>query len=540
MMAAAALALGGTLTMAPGANAAPADVVVFDDVNLENAVNDELGNPHGTPITEADAASVVELHAPSEGIRDLTGLEAMVGLTGLWLYGNSIRDFSPLSNLPALKQLDLSATGIGDLAPLAGLSTLEILSLFDNRRVDDLTPLSGLTSLAHLSLYNCSIEDVAPLSGLTGLEYLSLSKNSVADVLPLGSLASLTRLDLADNSIADLSPIGALTGLTELKAFRQTVTPPPAAIGVPTPNPVIDALGNAVPVASVDQGFSYDAALNEWVFTETGTATMTWDSQITLANGTLVEFTGTISQRVRPAQVAPEDPVVQQATCMGPEVIDPMITLPDTTGIAYSIVGDVVPGNTVTIEAVPADDNHAIYVDPASDWVDRSGDHIYATLEITLDAIDCSDEPIVIDAPNGDLPVDDKCGPDNATWILPAGDDAPVGFTWMVEEDGLLIAVADDGYAFNDPTGELGTEIREYGYAPDTGEPCPTDPEDPIETDDPIDADDPIVAPDPVVTGDPTLPKTGGEASLTVAGAALSLLALGGFLLTTRRKAHND
>ncbi|MGO3231407.1 MAG: LPXTG cell wall anchor domain-containing protein, partial [Agrococcus casei] len=43
-----------------------------------------------------------------------------------------------------------------------------------------------------------------------------------------------------------------------------------------------------------------------------------------------------------------------------------------------------------------------------------------------------------------------------------------------------------------------------------------------------------------VATDAPTLPKTGSEASLTVAGAALSLLALGGFLLTTRRKAHND
>ena len=124
----------------------------------------------------------------------------------------------------------------------------------------------------------------------------------------------------------------------------------------------------------------------------------------------------------------------------------------------------------------PADEDHAIYVDPASDWVDASGDHIYATLEVTLDDADLwgvDPEPTVIDPPNGDLPINDTCGPDNAVWLLPTGNDVSEGFTWRVAEDGLLTAEASEGYVFGDVNDDLDPMIREYGYAPDSGRSMP-------------------------------------------------------------------
>src|SRR5699024_8706421 len=130
---------------------------------------------------------------------------------------------------------------------------------------------------------------------------------------------------------------------------------------------------------------------------------LTWDTTLAIGSDEM-EFSGTISQRVGSAHVVPENPTVTQAVCVNGDVVYPHITLPDTEGIDYTIVGDVAPGETVTIEAVPADEDHAIYVDPASDWLDASGDHIYATLELTLDeAAECElidPEPTIIDPPN--------------------------------------------------------------------------------------------------------------------------------------------
>src|SRR5690554_5366798 len=55
LMAAITLAFGGSLMAASTASAAPGDPVIFADQNLEDAVNDELGQNSGDTITEAQA-----------------------------------------------------------------------------------------------------------------------------------------------------------------------------------------------------------------------------------------------------------------------------------------------------------------------------------------------------------------------------------------------------------------------------------------------------------------------------------------------------
>src|SRR5690606_28689194 len=45
----------------------------------------------------------------------------------------------------------------------------------------------------------------------------------------------------------------------------------------------------------------------------------------------------------------------------------PLITLPVTEGIEYTVEGDIAPGESVTVWANPTDNHHVIIVEPGSD-----------------------------------------------------------------------------------------------------------------------------------------------------------------------------
>lgn len=520
-LAAAVISIGGGVAMAAPAIAAPGDAITMPDDALRACINTDLGQSDTDPITEAQAGAITEVKCRNKGITDLTGLESMPQLQTAWLDNNpGIVSRAPLMNLDALRDLGLWNAGVteADLAGLSGLPNLYHLNVTGNGLVDIGGLAHASASLTVLYLGGNDIADVSPLAFLPDLRNLHLGNNRIADVSLLAGLTGLTNLYLDSNEITDISSLSALARLGALNVSRQSIDLPSAPLGAATANPVIDIDGDPVVVDSADTGFSYDGTDEAWAFSTRGNKTLSWNTPVSIGSVTDVEFSGAISQRISFAQAVPEDPSVTQAVCMNGDVVYPQITLPVTEGITYDIVGAVVPGATVTVTAVPADDDHAVYVDPDSDWVDASGDHIYATLEITLDEPDCTivtPEPTVIDPPNGDLPVDDPCGPDNATWILPTGDDVSEGFTWKVTDDGLLIAEANNGYIFDDAAG-LDPMMREYGYAPDTGEVCPPAPETPQTPD--------------------GLAATGGSAPVIGGAAAATLLLLGGLLLAVRRR----
>lgn len=488
--------------MAIPASAGPTDPITMPDDNLRACINAELGQGATDPITEAQATTVKTVDCQSAGVTELTGIEYLTTVETVWLNNNTgIVDLAPLANLTTLQSLGLNFTGIddADLASLNQLTDLWSLGLWGNS-LSDLSELAGLTNLVSLRLTDNAISDLSDLAGLTNLEYLYLSLNEITDLSDFTGLTNLRTLDVED----------------------QSVSLPSAPMNSPTTNPVADVAGDPVPVTSTDSGFSYDSATEAWTFTTLGNKSLTWSTPVTIGTVSNAEFSGTISQRISSAHAVPENPTVTQAVCMNGDAVYPQITLPDTEGITYSIVGDVAPGETVTIEAVPADEDHAIYVDPATDWVGDS-DHIYATLAITLNDPDCdTPAPTVIDAPNGDLPINDPCGPDNATWVLPTGVDVPVGFTWKVSADGLLTAEANDSYVFSDPSDNLEPTLRGYGYAPDTNEACPASSD--------SDGDDS----DQVETTGHTLPNAGGPGA-TPGIVAVALLGIGGLMVLTGR-----
>jgi len=184
-------------------------------------------------ITEKNQTLVSELlilKCDNRGITSLKGLEHLIELTELELYGNAISDVSPLVSLVKLEKLDLGqyvsraytvlpveyqGNIISDVSHLKYLVNLTYLSLAGNQ-ILDINPLTELLILESLILDDNRIRDISPLTKMTSLKFLSLSENKFTDIVPLQSLVSLLKLTLDSNTISDISAISKLVSLEQL------------------------------------------------------------------------------------------------------------------------------------------------------------------------------------------------------------------------------------------------------------------------------------------------------------------------------------
>ena len=251
-----------------------ADIVVFNNVDLETAVRSALRLPRGYPILitgEKRIDTLTRLTVTRKEIADLTGLEKATGLERLDLGDNAIVTLTPLQTLTELTTLDLADNQIVTLTPLRTLTKLTNLDL-DNNQIADISALSGLSSLQTLDLRNNKVGDVAPLMDLTSLkqiylrgneetlinlEWLGALENLRADIqlpdvvrlpdtnldtvvraalrtaghtvsatLPMSEelLESLEALTASNSTIADLSGLEAATALTTLDLSNNQIT----------------------------------------------------------------------------------------------------------------------------------------------------------------------------------------------------------------------------------------------------------------------------------------------------------------------------
>jgi hypothetical protein len=209
-----------TVPAGPVCTADNADApVTFPDERLAGAIRGELEVGSDEPLTCGLLARITSMHAPDAGIGDLSGIENLVRLGELHIYGNNhIQDVTPLAFLPALTDLSLARNEIEDVAPLGRVRTLTSLDLYGNP-VRDIAPLGQLTGLIRLRLSDVEgASSLEALSTLTLLTRLELAGNDITDLTPLASLTGLTRLLLADNPhLRDLTPLASLVSLEVLE-----------------------------------------------------------------------------------------------------------------------------------------------------------------------------------------------------------------------------------------------------------------------------------------------------------------------------------
>jgi len=188
--------------------------VVFNDVNLENAVRKSINKPFGT-LYNSDVKKITELNIGVINLVDITGIESLTNLTILGLGNNKIVDISAIQGLTKLETLYLFNTKITDISALKGLTKLETLHLGQNQ-ISDISALSGLTNLTRLTLRSNQISDIGSLREMTKLTRIELSGNKIEDVSSLKGLVKLTSIELSDNKIVNITGFDNLINLESI------------------------------------------------------------------------------------------------------------------------------------------------------------------------------------------------------------------------------------------------------------------------------------------------------------------------------------
>jgi len=188
-----------------------ARTVHFPDPNLEQAVRVAINKPTGV-ILETDVNQLQTLSASQAGIANLSGIEALSGLTVLALVDNEITRLEPCTSLTNLTALLLGRNNIRDTWPLNGLQSLQVLELNENQ-INVPSQISTLTSLQILVLSNNQITDTGWLVNMTDLRVLDLDNNGISDISVMQNLTNLQELELTNNEISDISALFNNSGL---------------------------------------------------------------------------------------------------------------------------------------------------------------------------------------------------------------------------------------------------------------------------------------------------------------------------------------
>lgn len=141
---AAAMALALTFTgLASPAQGDDSFAAAMPDANYRKCVTDKLGLPEGAEPTAEQLDSIAELSCTSRDIGDVTGTDALTGITKLFLGNNRIQDIAPLAQSTKIFSLGLQGNRISDITPLRGLTLLRSVNL-DNNRLSDISTLAAL------------------------------------------------------------------------------------------------------------------------------------------------------------------------------------------------------------------------------------------------------------------------------------------------------------------------------------------------------------------------------------------------------------
>ena len=162
-------------------------------------------------------ASQARFPLTNKQIKDLTGLEYFINLTGLRLQNNLIENLLPIKNLNKLGLLDIEYNKIKDITPLTELTNLSYLFL-NNNQIKEISSLSKMTKMKKLHIDNNQITDISPLLGLINLEYLSIYNNQIKEIKSLSKMTRMRDLRLQNNQITDISPLSGLINLELLAA----------------------------------------------------------------------------------------------------------------------------------------------------------------------------------------------------------------------------------------------------------------------------------------------------------------------------------
>ena len=225
-----------------GENDKDKEVIHFKDKTFEEVIRYSVDKPYGDILFE-DVKNLQILDLAFKEIRDLSGLEYLVGLKKLGLYGIKVTDkeLKIINTMYRLEELDLANceiryVGENTFDQLKNLremvldenpgiqiaenafrnnSSLEDF-LIDDCGIYTLDFLKNVTSIKSVFAYNNRIHSIEGLKNLPNLNYLSLSENRISDISALKGKNLVTHLMMNNNPVSDISAIADMPLLNTL------------------------------------------------------------------------------------------------------------------------------------------------------------------------------------------------------------------------------------------------------------------------------------------------------------------------------------
>ncbi|WP_271002469.1 LapB repeat-containing protein [Listeria seeligeri] len=181
------------------------DIVNIPDPAFKSYLNDLLGQPSTSDITEAQMDTIATITINGGSVSDITGIDYAHNLTSVRIANTQVTDFSLLASLPKLTNISLAGNNITS---------------------NSIPNLNNLQNLSNLSISPTSLDNSAltKINKIPNLTFLDLDSNySLTDIMPLQSLPNLATLFVQFCGIHDYRGIENFPKLNNLSAYGQNV-----------------------------------------------------------------------------------------------------------------------------------------------------------------------------------------------------------------------------------------------------------------------------------------------------------------------------
>lgn len=162
-------------------------------------------NKSGKAFTEEEAAKIRHLRFDgSKGsykITSLTGLNKLINLRTLDVYGNNLRSLSGIEGLSKLEELEVSNNKLKNLSGVENLFNITSITAIGNQ-LDSIKSVRTLPRLKNLEVGGNKLRNLNGIEGLPGLEWLYAGGNRLTRLPDLKKIPNLSFVEFKWNCLS--------------------------------------------------------------------------------------------------------------------------------------------------------------------------------------------------------------------------------------------------------------------------------------------------------------------------------------------------
>ena len=162
-------------------------------------------NKSGKTFTEEEAAKIRHLRFDgSKGsykITSLTGLNKLINLRTLDVYGNNLRSLSGIEGLSKLEELEVSNNKLKNLSGVENLFNITSITAIGNQ-LDSIKSVRTLPRLKNLEVGGNKLRNLNGIEGLPGLEWLYAGGNRLTRLPDLKKIPNLSFVEFKWNCLS--------------------------------------------------------------------------------------------------------------------------------------------------------------------------------------------------------------------------------------------------------------------------------------------------------------------------------------------------